>query len=314
MRPIRPKREKPWPHAARRCRAGIAQQPAFRDNHELHNAVLSPVGHIQKPSIGGNRDLRRRIMPGMPPGQRRDHLPLGRPPIGPVKHGHGRIEFVVHVQHRQGRVEDRMPRRRPGGRANRGLVGGRQTPVFEPKKESPVEALVRNHVRASGRVKNHRVRVGGSLLLWIGAGRALQLDRLADRLQRAVLRHRHHRYRTVAVVGDDQKAFGRVQRRINRVGALAIDLIQQRQRTRCLIDGKCAHDLAAAMHTVKSCLRSVQGEQRWVFQSADSLQAGPPAADGIDAVNVDAVATAVPVWRGITTDIGEHLTLPRPDP
>jgi hypothetical protein len=50
----------------------------------------------------------------------------------------------------------------------------------------------------------------------------------------------------------------------------------------------------------------IDGEERRVLAAAEALQVGEGAGAAVDAIDVDAVAVAVPLGRRVAADIGEQ--------
>src|SRR6185437_3863998 len=117
--------------------------------------------HIKKAAIGRSRYLRGRIPAGMAIRDCADDLPLLDLAIlcGPSIDRHGRIQLIVHVEHRQARVKGRMAGRCTWAGNDRALGGGRDPAIAEAKEEGPVEALVRDDDELASRIKDDGVRM-----------------------------------------------------------------------------------------------------------------------------------------------------------
>jgi hypothetical protein len=112
------------------------------------------------------------------------------------------------------------------------LLRRRQPAVREAEDEAAVKAFVGHDDEAPGGIERHAVRVRGCLLLRVRARLSHQRNKLADRAESSIIRHRQDGDGARAVVGNDQEPFGRIQRRIDRVAAAAVGLVQQGQRRR----------------------------------------------------------------------------------
>ena len=75
-----------------------------------------------------------------------------------------------------------------------------------------------------------------------------------------------------------------------------------------LVDGEGAGFAAIAVHRVEMRSRAVEGEERRILQPAQMLDVGEGAGAAVDAIDVDAVALAVALGRGVAADIGEEGT------
>src|SRR6185437_1166156 len=121
-----------------------------------------------------------------------------------------------------------------------------------------------------------------------------------------VIAHRHDRNRARAVISDDQVSLGGIKGGVDRIVALAILLVDERQPTAGPIDCEGADQVPPAMHAVKPTIVATQRKQRWILETAYMLEMRPASTPLVDSVDVDAVAAAVAVRGGIAADIGEH--------
>ena len=149
-------------------------------------------------------------------------------------------------------MERRVSRPGSGRRIYKTFRGRCQPAVAEAEEEGTVEAFVRDDHERSGGIKNHRVWMRRGLLPRVRAGRSMQRDQLADRSQTSVLVERYHRDDTGSVVRDHQEAFGGIEGKMDRVIALTVGLVEQRQYPGLPVDGESADQVTAAVCAVKT--------------------------------------------------------------
>src|SRR5580704_15362466 len=84
--------------------------------------------------------------------------------------------------------------------------------------------------------------------------------------------------------------------------------IERRDMAGAVIDGEGIGLGTIAMHRVEMRAGRIDGEERRVFQSTQVLDVGEGAAAAVDAIDVDAVALATALGRGVAADIGVEGT------
>src|SRR6185312_15432832 len=77
-----------------------------------------------------------------------------------------------------------------------------------------------------------------------------------------VIADRHDRNRARAVISDDQVSLGGIEGGIDRIVALAILLVDERQPAAGSVDRESAEQVPTAMHTVKPAIVAAQRKQR----------------------------------------------------
>ena len=209
---------------------------------------MPAVRHVQEPPIRRDGDFGSGVPIGLAFRQCSDNFHFLDPSVIPAICRDRRIKFVVHVEHRQRWVKDAVPRRCTGSRWHR-LVQ-RQLAVLEAEDEGAVEAFVGHDDEPPRRIKDHCVRMRRTLLRRIWTWLAGEFKHLRYRLQRAVLGQRQHGDIAAGVIRHNQKAVGRVQRRIDRIGSAARLSIQQPQMPAGSIDAECTDMGEPAMHRI----------------------------------------------------------------
>src|SRR5918994_5396174 len=294
-------------------RAAMGRHPLARRQRALAavdaehaDAVVAAIGHVDIAAGAIDRDLRARAVAGELRRGGRDRLQRRERAASPILAGGGdrRIGLVDDVGPRLGGVEIDMawggtrPRRHARG-LDQDLV-----PCVEAIGDDGVGALARHVEEAALGVERNVVHAHGALLGAMRAERAGHGGEGAIGQQAAVVRQREDGERIGAVVAHRKEAAGRIEGKMDRIVAAGRLAVERRQLAGAWIYGERVDLAAIAMNRVEACAVGIDGEERRVLEAAEALQVGEGAGAAVDAIDVDAVAVAVPLRRRVAADIG----------
>ena len=143
----------------------------------------------------------------------------------------------------------------------------------------------------------------GALLV---RGPSVPVTVVSVRQQAAVVREREDGKRIGAVVAHREEAAGRVEGEMDGIVAAGRLTVERRQVPGAGIDGEGVDLAAIAMNRVEARAVGIDGEERRILEAAQVLQVAEGAGPAVDAIDVDAVALAVPLGRRVAADIGEQ--------
>ena len=126
--------------------------------------------------------------------------------------------------------------------------------------------------------------------------------------QAAVGVDRQHGEGIRAVVADREEAPRRVEGEMHRIVAAGGLPVERRYMAGPRVDGEGVGLGTIAVNRVEMRPRAVEGEERRVLQPAQLLDVREGAAAAVDAIDVDAVALATALGRGVAADIGVEGT------
>ena len=179
-------------------------------------------------------------------------------------------------------------------------------PGVEAIGDDDVGALARHVEEAALAVERDMVHAHGALLEAVrpqgpGDGGESPVGH-----QAAVGGDRQDGQRVRAIVADGEEALRRIEGEMHRIVAAGRLAIEWRDMAGAAIDGEGIGLAAIAMHRVEVRAGGIDGEERRILQPAEMLDVAERAGAAIDAIDVDAVALAVPFGRGVAADIGEQ--------
>ncbi len=217
-----------------------------------------------------------------------------------------RIEFVDDVGQCFTRMEIDVPRRGAGtGRDARGLDQHAALEV-EPIGDDDIGALARHIEEAALPVERDVMHAHGALLEAVRSQGSGDGGERTVAFEAAVLGNGQHGERIRAVVGDGQETARRIEGEMHGIVAAGRLPVERRDMAGVGIDREGIGFGAIAVDRIEPRARRIKREERRVLQPTQALDVAEGAGAAVDLVDVDAVALAVALGRGVAADIGEE--------
>ena len=280
-------------------------------DREHTHTVVAAIGDVDVAAGAVDADLGARAVAregvgtgghGLDRRQRRAFLPIGRD---------RRIKLVDHVGERAGRMKVDMARAGARARRHAARLDSDATFRVETVGDDDVAALARHEEVLALAVERIVVRADVALFTPVRADRAGHGGERRIRTKAAILGDRQGGDRIGAVVAHDQEAAAGIEREMDHVVPAGRLPVQHRDAAREGIDRVGRRLAAIAMHRVEPRTLPVDREKGRILQSAQRLHMPEGAGARVDAVDVDAVAVALPARRGVAADVSEHQFPPR---
>ncbi|MCY1537005.1 hypothetical protein D9M68_724830 [compost metagenome] len=253
-----------------------------------------------------HRDAGGAAVAGAGVGQRRQHLERTQRAILQHIGGHGVVQLIDDVEPAAGRVEDCVARTGAFTRDGRARRRGADAVRVQREQEHAVQALVRHHDVAAGRIDQVVMRLGERLFLAVRPGLAVQAHRLRHGIERAVGGHGQHGQRAGQVVRHHQVAARGAQRQVHGIASFASLRAPRNEGPVAHVAAQRADVVAVAMHRVQDGQGGMWQQVGRIEQAAHHLRQGERAGVGGVVENADAVAAGIAFARGARADIDMH--------